>query len=55
MVTINDTVFTAFTNYQSAMVSALVPLIGATVGIFLAFAIANSVRFFIQKSIKGSK
>ena len=30
-------------------VSAFLPLIGATVGLFLAFAIANSLRFFIQK------
>lgn len=33
-------------------VNSLLPLMGATIGIFLAFAIANSVRFFIQKTVK---
>lgn len=38
--------------YVSAVgvtIDAFLPLIGATIGLFLAFAIANSLRFFIQK------
>lgn len=30
--------------------NAFLPLIGATIGIFIAFAIANMLRFFLQKT-----
>jgi uncharacterized membrane protein len=41
-------------NYVDAVTSAVgafLPLISATIGIFLAFAIANSLRHFIQKTV----
>lgn len=41
-----------FVEYQSGAISALVPLIASVAGVFLAFAIAHSVRFFIQRSVK---
>jgi len=36
----------------AASMSAFLPLLSATIGIFLAFAVANSVRFFIQKTVR---
>lgn len=33
-------------------VAAFLPLISVTIGIFLAFAIANSLRFYILKMVR---
>lgn len=50
--TINGDLLGQFITYQSTVITALLPLLTAVIGIFLTFAIANSLRFFIQKVVK---
>jgi hypothetical protein len=43
---------TTYTEEIGNAFTAFLPLWGATVGIFLAFAVANMIRFFISRSVK---
>jgi len=47
--TVNGDLLEIYTQYVSGAMSAFMPLITATIGVFLAFAIANLVRHFIMK------
>jgi len=52
MLTVSSGLFESYQAFVSNAVVALLPLWGAVVGIFLAFAIANMLRFFILKVAK---
>jgi hypothetical protein len=49
---VNGDLVEIYTVYVSGAMEAFLPLIGAVVGVFLAFAIANLVRHFIIKTAK---
>jgi hypothetical protein len=42
----------AYQSYVSGAVEAFMPLLAAVIGIFIAFAIAVQLQFFIKKLIK---
>lgn len=50
--TIDSELITNFVEYQVGVVTAFIPLFGAISGVFIAFAIAHSLRFFVQKLVK---
>lgn len=50
MITVEAQFIETYVDAVSTTFNAFLPLFGATVGIFLAFAIANMLRFFIQKT-----
>lgn len=52
MITVEADFITTYVEAVTALVNAFLPLISATIGIFLAFGIANMLRFFIHKTIK---
>jgi len=52
MINLTPALFNAYISYQTQAISAFLPIISTVVGVFLAFAIANSVRFLILKSLK---
>lgn len=47
--TINGDLVLIYKDYVAGSFQALLPLIGIICGIFLAFAIANQLRFLIMK------
>jgi hypothetical protein len=49
---INGDLLSLAIEYQAGVIAALLPLIAAVIGTFLAFAIAHSLRFFIQRMLK---
>jgi hypothetical protein len=49
---IEATFLTSYTTAIANAFTAFTPLWAATVGIFLAFAIANMFRFFISRIVK---
>lgn len=51
MITVESGFIETYVEAVSASINAFLPLIGATIGLFVAFAVANSLRFFIQKMI----
>jgi len=46
---INGDVLGAYKSYVTDATTALLPLVGMVIGLFLAFAIANMVRHLILK------
>lgn len=52
MLTIQASVLSEYKNFVAGAIDALLPLFGVIVGIFLAFAIANSARFLIMRMVK---
>lgn len=50
--TVNGNLLNIYTDYVTGAMTAFLPLIGAVIGVFLAFAIANMVRNFIIKTAK---
>lgn len=52
MITIETSVLNEYKDFVAGAIDALLPLFGVIVGIFLAFAIANSARFLIQRMVK---
>lgn len=50
MITVEANFIDTYIEAVSTTFVAFLPLFGATVGIFLAFAIANMLRYFIQKT-----
>lgn len=50
MINVDPAFVGTYVDAVAASINAFLPLIGATIGIFLAFAIANMLRFFIQKT-----
>jgi len=49
---IETTFVTGYFEATSQAFEAFLPLWASTVGVFLAFAIANMVRFFLSRTIK---
>jgi len=52
MLNVETSLVTTYTHSVALAIDAFLPLIGATVGLFLAFAVANMVRHFIVKATK---
>lgn len=52
MITIDPNIIEQYTEFISGSVTALVPLIGITAGIFLAFAIFDQIVRVILKTAK---
>ncbi len=50
--TIESDVLVEYKNFVTESFEAFIPIFSVVIGIFLAFAIANSARFLIQKMIK---
>ena len=50
--TVNGDLVEIYTGFVSDGMTAFLPLMGAVIGLFVAFAIANQVRFIIQKLVK---
>jgi hypothetical protein len=49
---IETTFLTAYVDQIGQAFTAFIPLWSATVGVFLAFAMANMIRFFISRMIR---
>jgi hypothetical protein len=47
--TVNGDLVGTYTTFVTHAMVAFLPLMGAIIGLFLAFAVANSVRFLIMK------
>jgi hypothetical protein len=52
MINVETSFIENYVDAVAASMGAFLPLLSATIGIFLAFAVANSVRFFIQKTVR---
>lgn len=52
MLTVSGDLVTIYTVYVTGAMTAFLPLVGAVIGVFLAFAIANLVRHFIVKTAR---
>jgi len=52
MLTVSGNLVTIYTTYVTGAMTAFMPLVSTTIGVFLAFAIANLVRNFIIKTAK---
>jgi len=52
MLTVDGDLVAAFTGFVSTAMNSFVPLLAAVIGLFLAFAIANQVRFSIGRMVK---
>jgi len=50
MLTVENGFIDNYVQAVGASIDAFLPLIGATIGIFLAFAIAQMLRHFIQRT-----
>lgn len=46
---VNGSLVTVFTTYVTSSMSAFLPLMGAVIGVFLCFAIANQLRHLIMR------
>ncbi len=49
---INGNLVAIYVSYIQGAVGALLPLIATVIGVFITFAIANSLRFFILRLVK---
>jgi len=47
--TVNGNLLATYTDFVTGAMSAFLPLIGAIIGVFIAFAIANLTRHLIMK------
>jgi hypothetical protein len=52
MLTVNGDLVALFTGFVGQAMNSFVPLLTAVIGLFLAFAIADRVRFSIGKMVK---
>jgi hypothetical protein len=52
MITVETNVLVEFKDFVGDAFTAFMPLFATVVGIFIAFAVANSARFLIQRMIK---
>jgi len=52
MLTVNGDLVALFTGFVGQAMNSFVPLLAAVIGLFLAFAIADRVRFSIGKMVK---
>lgn len=52
MITINDTIIETYTAFVAGSVQSLLPLIGITAGVFLAFAIFDRI---VRAVIKATR
>lgn len=52
MWTIESSFITTYVESVGQAFTAFLPLWSATVGLFLAFAVANMIRFFLSRSVK---
>mgnify|MGYP001559448811 CR=1 FL=1 len=50
--TVNGNLVEIYTTYVTNAMTAFLPLVGAVIGVFLAFAIANLVVRFIVKTAR---
>lgn len=49
---IDSSFVTAYVDAVGQAFTAFLPLWSATVGLFLAFAIANMIRFFLSRTVR---
>lgn len=52
MITVNGDLVTLLTGFVGSAFTAFTPLFSAVVGLFIAFAIADRLRFSINRMIK---
>ena len=52
MLTVNGDLVSAFSGFVGQAMNSFVPLLAAVIGLFLAFAIADRVRFAIGRMLK---
>lgn len=52
MFTVNGDIFASYAHFVGVSMDTFLPLLAATIGLFLAFAIAEKLRFSIGKMIK---
>jgi len=52
MLTVNGNLVTLFTGFVGQSMNSFVPLLAAVIGLFLAFTIADRVRFVVGRMVK---
>ena len=52
MLTVNGDLVALFANFVGVAMNSFIPLLASVIGLFVAFAIADRVRFIVGRMIK---